>query len=61
MQISQQLSHLNFPIGEGHVLYKIFGLVDTVYGSNLGNMEYHQLVVDNQPNLMVKISYLRGL
>ena len=39
----------------------MFGLYDTVAGLNVINLNYHQSVVERQPNLVLKISYIKDL
>ena len=59
--MSQKFTQLKFHIVEGNIFSNMFGLVDTGAGSNLVNMEYHQLVVERHTNLEVKFSYLKDL
>ena len=59
--MSHKFPHLKFTIGEGNGFSIMFGLEDTGAVSNLGNMEYRQLVVEHQPNLVVKLYYLKGI
>ena len=42
VQISQQLSYMNFPIGEGKKSSHMSGLADTGAGLDLVNIYYHQ-------------------
>ena len=37
------------------------GLANTGAGLNLGNLDYHQSVVDQHLNLVLKCAYLKGL
>ena len=39
----------------------MFGLAHKVSGFNLGNVNYHQLVADHHPNLVLELEYLKGL
>ena len=39
----------------------MFGLYGTVAGLNVINLNYHQSVVERQPNLVLKISYMKDL
>ena len=39
----------------------MFGLMDIRSGLNLVNPEYRQLVADNNPNLVVKLAYLKDM
>ena len=48
------MPHLNFPIGDGPISSKIFGLDDTGSGLDLVNLYYHQLVAQFHPNLVFK-------
>ena len=41
VQLSHQLPHMNFPIGEGNKSSYMSGLADTGAGLNLMNIEYH--------------------
>ena len=59
--MSQQLPHLNLPIGEGQKLSYTYGLADIGSGSNLGNLEYHQSVAERHPNLVLDFAYLKDL
>ena len=61
VQISQQLPHLNLPIGEVPKLSYMSSLADIGAGLNLGNIEYHQSIAERHSNLMLKFSYLKGL
>ena len=59
--MSQQFPHLNFQIGEGPKSSYISGLAYTGAGLNLGNLEYHQSVSEFQPNLLLKLLYLKDM
>ena len=59
--MSQQLSNLNFPIGEGPKSSYSSGLADTGAGLNLVNLEYHQSVAERHTNLVSKFAYLKDL
>ena len=59
--MSQDLPHLNFPIGEEPKSFYMSGLADTGAGSNLVNIKYHQSVAERQPNLVLKFLYLKDL
>ena len=61
VQISKQLPHLNFPIVEGQKSSYMFVLVNTGTGLNLGNLNYHRLVAERQPNLVLKLAYFKDL
>ena len=61
VQISHQLPHLNFPIGEGPKLSYMYSLNDTGAGLNLVNLDYHQSVAERHPNLVLKFSHLKDL
>ena len=61
LQMSQQLPHLNFPIGEGQKSSYMSGLANKGAGLNLVNLEYHQSVAECQPNLVLKFEYLKDL
>ena len=39
----------------------MFGLADTGDGLNLENMDYHQSVAERQPNLVLKLAYLKDM
>ena len=39
----------------------MFGLDDTGAGFNLENMDYHHLVAERHPNLVLKFVYLKDL
>ena len=61
VQISQQLLHLNFPIGEGEKTSYMSGLADTGAGLNCGNIEDHQSVTERHTNLVLKFVYMKDL
>ena len=61
VQMSQQLSHLKFPIGEEPKSSYISILKDTGAGLNLGNIEYHQSVAERHHHLVFKFLYLKDL
>ena len=56
----QQLPHLNLQIGDGLKLSYMSGLADTRSGLNMGNLEYHQLVLYWHPNLVLKFYIFEG-
>ena len=60
-KLSQQLPDLNFPIGEGPKSSYMSGLDETGAGLTLLNMEYHQSVTDQHPNLVLKFAYLKDM
>ena len=59
--MSQQLPHLNIPIGEVPKSYHMSVLTDTGSVFNLVNIEYHQSVSEHHPNLEFQFSYLKDL
>ena len=59
--MSQRFLHLKYLIGEGPGLLNMSGLIDTLAGLNLGNIENHQAVADFHPNLVLKFEYLKDL
>ena len=59
--MSQQLPHLNFPIGDVPKSSYIYGLAYTGAGLYLGDLEYHQSVAERHPNFVLKCSYLKDL
>ena len=61
VQLSHQLPHMNFPIGEGNKSSYMSGLADTGAGLNLVNIEYYQSVAERHPNLVFKFSYLKDM
>ena len=61
VQISQKFLHLNLPIGEVPKESYLSGLSNTLAGSNLVNLEYHQSVTDKYPNLVLKFVYLKDM
>ena len=57
-----QLHYLNFSIGEVPKPSYMSILTDTIVGFNLVNLDYHQLVAEHQPNLvLIFFAYLKGL
>ena len=59
--MSKQLPHLNIPIGERPKSSYMSGLVDTVAGLNLINIDYHWSVAERHPNLVLKFAHLKYL
>ena len=61
VQMSQQLPHLKFSIGEGEKPPYISGLADTGARLNLRNIGYHHSVAEHHPNFVLKFSHLMDL
>ena len=59
--MSQQLPHLNFPLGERPISSNMCLLADTVSGINLVNTDYYKSVAECHPNLVLKFAYLNNL
>ena len=61
VQMSQQLPHLKFPIGEVPNTSYMYGLADTGSGFNLGYIYYQQSVAERHPNLVLKFAHLKDM
>ena len=61
VQMSQQLPHLKFPIGEVPKTSYMYGLADTGSGFNLGYIYYQQSVAERHPNLVLKFAHLKDM
>ena len=61
VQIAQQVTHINLPIGEVQKPSYMSGLADIGSGLNLVNVEYHQSVAGRHPHLVLTFVYLKGL
>ena len=59
--MSQQLPHMNFPIGEVPKPSYMSSLADTEARLNFGNIDYHQSVAERHPNLVLEFLHLEDL
>ena len=58
LEISQTLPHIHLPIGQHENEASLLAMVDSGAGLNLGRLQYHRSIYEQQPDLVEQFMYL---
>ena len=57
LEISQTLPHIHLPIGQHENEASLLAMVDSGAGLNLGRLQYHRSIYEQQPDLVEQFMY----